>query len=251
MSERLDPTLYSYTRSVLVLREVTEGVTREAVPKETVGSWITTFAVMFLADERIDNLASSKERKEFINDSISFLEGNSENFHAESDLLNRSMRQLREDLEALPSDRKDYFIKNLKELCTITEQIRNTEDSEEYSSLIRREGQATSRLLLSFLPEGYVGDDAGKLESVIVSLGSAGNSIDTFFDLGRDYTNGETKIRPTSKNRGILMKSAVRDVFDFVRGAGPVSALKASVLLARILAVNFTQKANNKIAERG
>lgn len=226
MKERGDDYLAHYVRSAPRLGKVTESVTHTPLDSRIINAWETTLAVLCLADHKIDTEQSFSKRKLFIDKSIAFLAGEVQDFDDDSRLKDY-MYKLKEELNQVGNDRKKYFIRNLKLLCGVTEKLKRETNSSRFSALTRLEGQITSKLFLTFLPDEYRGSSSYRELCILFGrIGRSSNVFDTILDMSDDYENGETKIQPSIFNRAALLGSTLGDSWYVLKKINPTLAAK-------------------------
>ena len=122
------------------------------------------------------------------------------------------MNSVRSLSESLSERKRAVFIGALRGVLRVTEKIKTEKDSKKFSFLTRLEGQLMSRALISLISDEYLETPQyTELIKVIIRLGRAGNSLDSFCDLPVDYSKDEVKIKPTFRNRLRLLKGSFGD----------------------------------------
>lgn len=77
----------------------------------------------------------------------------------------------------------------------------------------------------------------------LTRLGRAGNSFDSFVDLPSDYDNKQTKVKPNSLNRVLLLGAVLSDGWEVLKDVGlSKNLIKEFISSAKFAAENSSEK---------
>ncbi len=193
--------------------------------------WNNLGITMKAADHQIDSTGDKASRILLVECATSFLSGECDSFVTDNSTLNIQMQDLRTHLRGL--GKVESFVLNLKNLCKVTEKLREAKSLRELSILTRLEGQITANLYTCLLPRGK-SEDAKKLRKYIrltTRLGRVANNFDTAVDLPDDSANMLVCVKPSLLNRALLVRDVSGDAFFIMRNVNPrtIVRLKKSV----------------------
>lgn len=233
MKEQLAESLRRYVKVASYAKDITESKCNRPVPEQTFEAWKLTMVALHFADYKIDGLQDKAERSRQINKGLDFLNRRREIYQSGDVSLDFSIHRLRQSLDNFDHHRRHQFLRNLRLVCKVTEDIKEAEDIESFTGLTRLEGQLTSKLFVSLLPDDFKKRrNFSRYVKLMSRIGRFGNVFDTFVDLPNDYMAGQAKIEPTWPNRlrilrqtvgdgssAFIMSSNPRFIFKFARAA--------------------------------
>ncbi len=218
-------------------RKVTECELGTTVPDSTFNAWISLSRTMRIADDTIDSESDEQVRKAIYDSAINMLSDHTSALSVDGDRLATEMRSLRSHLATLSEDQRASFIGSLKNLLRITEMLKMIDDPAKLARYTMLEGQVTSRLYTSFLPECYARlDGYGKYLKYTTRLSRAVNALDTLVDFPRDYAEGNTRVMPTPGNVAVFAAQTVRNTVFVATHTGRellTSFVNGAVVVAR------------------
>jgi hypothetical protein len=225
-----------YLRLADKIRTILETSLDCQIPDSVYTCWQTTLVAIHIVDHMLDNTQSHSERKTLSNNLLDFVSG-ADNSHLENPILRNSVITLRNSLEPFSSRQKLIFVRGLQFLSEITEQIKHTENISEFLKLRQLEGQLTSQLFLTLLPDKFKHSERyQKIHKAFRSLGRLGNLTDSLLDLKNDFATGQTAIQPSLENR-------IRIALTTLKGSPKVTPIAMNLkfwrmIIHSVLAVN-------------
>lgn len=201
----------NYIKAAQTLAAVAHNVTRLPIPEATVSTWEQIMYAIRIGDDRIDKIGDQEGRTDFKRRMMGFLRNDPHSDNSDG-VLGDAMVNLRHICDSLDRERRTLLLKTFDKLLLVTESLRHTSDIHHFSLLTRLEGQITSRLFLSVLPEGYGNPGTRrKLYKAFTRFGRFANVFDSFTDLPDDSAEGLTKVNPSLINRGRLLVNSLPD----------------------------------------
>lgn len=202
----------NYDKAARTLASLAHNITHTSVPGVTIHNWEQMMYAIRIGDDRVDKINYDVDRAYFKRQLMGFLRNEPVSFSDDA-VLEGAMVNLKRVCDSLPDERQALLLGTLDRLLRVTELVRETPDINQFSSLTRLEGQITSRLFLSVLPEEYGNlGTRRRLCKTFTRFGRFADVSDSFADLPDDYAEGLTKVNPSFVNRGRLLISSLSDV---------------------------------------
>lgn len=182
-------------------RKIAESKLGVTVPANTMAAWVSLSRTIRAADDFIDNEPSEEARNGIYSKAVNYLSGDTEELEVNNNRVVEEMGYLRLHLSSVSNEQRATFLRNLRTLLRITEQIKKTEKPADLAKLTMLEGQVTARLFTSFLPEEF--SQAKGYENYIIyftRLARGVNAFDSLVDFSTDYSEGKIRVKPSLVN---------------------------------------------------
>lgn len=165
------------------------------------------------ADALLDATQDDTKRRSNTDNALSHLSGTADQLSSDDPSLQDAMAALRERISQLPEEQQSLAITSYASILRVTEKLRTVTDPTEFARLTMLEGQMSARPFLDLIPDeikqrpGYNGE-AG-FARWLTRMGRFANAVDTAVDLKSDVEDGQVSVRPTLRNRAVLIKEAL------------------------------------------
>ncbi|OGD87579.1 hypothetical protein A3G14_01670 [Candidatus Curtissbacteria bacterium RIFCSPLOWO2_12_FULL_38_9] len=223
--EGLEKSTRNYVKAAGTIAGISESVTGIPFPQNVFRQWQELMFAIRIGDTRLDDLKKQRDRIALRTTVMGYLKNNPE-CSIEDPLLEQAMLTLKGICDSVPDITRKKLLHTFEKILDVTEEIKQTEDSTRLPFLIRLEGQLTSRLFISLLPEEYRNSKTyPNLLKTLTRLGRVANSVDTFIDFSSDYEAEELQVRPSILNRVRLLANCSSDVFQVISRLKPTPNL--------------------------
>jgi len=209
--EGLEKSTRNYVKAAGTIAGISESVTGIPFPQNVFRQWQELMFAIRIGDTRLDDLKKQRDRIALRTTVMGYLKNNPE-CSIEDPLLEQAMLTLKGICDSVPDITRKKLLHTFEKILDVTEEIKQTEDSTRLPFLIRLEGQLTSRLFISLLPEEYRNSKTYP-------------NLDTFIDFSSDYEAEELQVRPSILNRVRLLANCSSDVFQVISRLKPTPNL--------------------------
>ena len=154
MTERagLEKSTRNYVKAAGTIAGISESVTGISFPEDIFRQWQELMFAIRIGDTRLDDLKEQQARNALRITVMGYLRNNPE-CSMEDPLLERAMHTLKGIFDSVSEDTRKKLLHTFEKILDVTEEIKQTTDLTRLSFLIRLEGQLTSRLFISLLPQ--------------------------------------------------------------------------------------------------